>query len=298
MSGDIQYFNRQTRTVETEKVLGDGLLRLAYCTPARHVLSWPLFGFSVCSRLLGWYANQEFSRRKVASTIRDMQIDMADYEVPPQGFRTFNEFFTRHVKPGARPFYGDGLCSPADGRLTVWPELRRFTCIPVKGAEFTVPELLGKRGTEYASLFEDGTLMVCRLCPVDYHRYHFPASGQILEKWRLPGRYHSVNPLALEQNLRVFTTNVREVTMLELEHFGKCAFIAVGAFGVASITDTHPEKSFQRGEEAGYFSFGGSTLILIFQKNRLRFDQDLLQRSAAGMECLVKAGEPIASVVS
>ncbi|MBR0459753.1 MAG: phosphatidylserine decarboxylase [Victivallales bacterium] len=294
---EIRVFNRETRQIETEKVLGDSLMRLAYETPARSVLSWPLFGTSLCSRLLGKYADSTLSRSRVDSTIRKMEIPMEDFEVPAGGFRTFNEFFTRRVKPGARPFHGDGLCSPADGRLTVWQTLSHDTCIPVKGASFTVAELLGPQGKDYARRFEGGSLCVCRLCPIDYHRFHFPLAGTLLDAWRIRGKYHSVNPIALERMIDVFTSNVREVKMLELEKAGLCAFIPVGAFGVASIVTTHQEREFLRGDECGYFCFGGSTIILVFEPNKLQFAPDLIQHSAAGMECLVKAGEPIASLL-
>lgn len=296
---ECHYYDRRHGRIATETILGDRLLRLAYCTPARHALAWPLFGNALCSRLLGYYANRPASRLRIPQTIVDLAIDMDDFVVPDNGFRCFNDFFYRQLRPGARKFCPETtrLCSPADCRLTVWPELPDGCCIPVKGATFTASELLGAPGADVASEFSGGALCVCRLCPADYHRYHFPDSGKELRRWRIAGRYHSVHPLALRSQLRIFGENVRCISLLDLDHFGLTAFIEVGAFGVASIVQTHRGPAFARGDEKGLFAFGGSTIIMVFSPGRLRFDQDLLTHSAAGMECLVQVGDAIGSTI-
>lgn len=292
-----RYYDRRLGQVATETILGDRLLRLAYCSPARRLLSWPLFGNALLSRLLGCYANRPSSRLRIPQTIVDLNIDMDDFVIPDEGFRSFNDFFYRKLRPGARDFCPDPtrLCSPADCRLSVWPKLDDDCCIPVKGASFTVSELLGKTGADVADQFRDGALCVCRLCPADYHRYHYPDCGRELRRWRIKGRYHSVHPLALRSQLRVFSENVRTVSLLDLTHFGLTAFIEVGAFGVASIVQTHKAETFARSDEKGYFAFGGSTIILIFRADSIRFDDDLVAHSANGMECLVRVGEAIGS---
>ena len=291
MAEPTTFYNRAEKREQTELILGDKMLRLAYSTPARHVLSWPLFGTALCSRLLGWYANRSFSKGRIGRTIEELQMDMSNYVVPEGGFRCFNEFFARRLKPGARPFAAEGLCSPADCRLLVYPALEEGLCIPVKGAQFTVAELLDDEQT--AQHFKGGTLCVFRLCPSDYHRYHFPDDGRLLKSWRLPGKYHSVHPIALEQRIKVFTTNVRVVSLLELAHFGRAVFIEVGAFGVGSINQTFTGTAFKRGDEKGFFTFGGSTIIMLFEPGRITLDEDIREHSAKGMECLVKAGEHI-----
>ncbi|MBQ7650785.1 MAG: phosphatidylserine decarboxylase [Victivallales bacterium] len=299
------FYNRAKGELEPEIILGGRMMRLAYASPCRKFLSWPLFGTAICSRLLGWYANRSFSKGRIDSTIRELKIDMADFEVPDGGFKCFNDFFARRLKPGARPFATDGLCSPADCRLTVYPELHEDSCIPVKGAEFSVTELLfglnppPKTGTseddrwDLAKEFKGGSLCVFRLCPSDYHRFHFPDDGKVIDSWRIPGRYDSVHPIALEQRIKVFTSNVRQVSMLELAKFGLAAYVEVGAFGVASIHSTFDGKEFSRGDEKGYFDFGGSTVIMVFGKGAVKYDKDLLEQSANGVECLIRAGEHI-----
>ncbi len=287
------FYNRAKGAMEEERILGDSMLRLAYLSPIRGLLKWPLFCCAAFSRLMGWYCNRGISRRKIQSTIDSLQIDMEQFVVPENGFSNFNDFFARHVKPGMRPFAEDGLCSPADARLTVFPRLSKETCIPVKGASFTLSELL--QDEALAREFENGSLAVFRLCPADYHRYHYPDSGTEKRHWRIPGGYHSVHPIALQQGIKVFTTNVREISLLNLEHFGDAAYIEVGAFGVASINQTHNEGAFARGEEKGYFTFGGSTIILIIKENAANYDSDILAQSEKGVETLVRAGEHIAN---
>jgi len=291
MAGETYYYNRRAECLEQERVLGDGLLKLAYATPARYVLSWPLFWTSCCSRILGWAADRGFSRRRIQKTVESLGMDLSDYVIPEGGFASFNDFFARRVKPGARPFAPTGVCSPADCRLMVYPELQDGLCIPVKGASFTVAELLGDAA--YADDFRGGSLCVFRLCPSDYHRYHFTDDGTLSATWKLPGRYYSVHPIALEKRIRVFTTNVRQVSILELAKTGRTAFIEVGAFGVGSIRQTFAGNAFRRGDEKGYFTFGGSTVIMVFKKGAVAYDKDILEQSAKGVECLVKAGDHI-----
>lgn len=289
--------DRHSGVMVQERVLGNRLLRLAYASPLKPLLAWPLFKTALCSRLLGWYANTARSRRKIASTVEQLGIDLDECVIPPHGFASFNDFFSRRLKPGQRPFAAGEtlLCSPADCRLTVWQKLKGDACIPVKGAHFAVAELLGTQGADLAESFSYGSLCVCRLCPADYHRYHYPADGKEVCHWRLGNRWHSVNPLALARNIRAFTTNVREVTIFDLDAFGHAAFIEVGAFGVAAITQTHTAPTFRKGDEKGFFSFGGSTIIMIFQPGSIQFDRDLVELSSQGIETLVKAGDPIAT---
>jgi len=278
-----------------EKVLGDALLRFAYQSSCGKVLHFGLFAFSLCSRLLGVYANSSLSRRRIPGTIEELGIDLSEVEIPEGGFANFNDFFTRKLKPGARslPEQAGLLLSPADCRMLVYPELSGGTCIPVKGASFTVAELLGTKDKALADNFDGGAICVCRLCPADYHRFHFPADGEMLKTWRQKGKYHSVHPIALRQKLRVFSENLRQISLLQLDDFGLASFIEVGAFAVASIQQTFKGDNFKRGQEKGLFAFGGSTIIMIFQAGKVKFSDDLVEKSRENIECLVKMGEEI-----
>ncbi len=291
-----QFYDRTTGEIRNETVLGDKWLRRAYCSPIRGLLRWPLFGCGFFSRMMGWYLDRPGSCKKIQPTVEQLGIDMSEAIVPEGGFRSFNDFFARELTANARPLPEDAerLISPADCRLTVYPQLDQGTVVPVKGRSYTVAELLGPAGADEAAVLSQGSLMVCRLCPADYHRYHFPDEGRLLRRWNLRGKYHSVNPLALGLGLPVFTENLRTVTMLRLKHAEQCAFIAVGAFGVASIHNfLEPMDAFNRGDQAGYFTFGGSTIIMILPPGVVQYDADIVKNSAAGIETLVKVNSPI-----
>lgn len=290
-----RYYDRAAGRLCVETVLGDRWLRLAYCSPLRGALRWPLFSCALFSRLMGWYLDRPASVRRIEPTIRELSINMDEAVVPPGGYRSFNDFFARRLKPGARPLPSapDALLSPADCRLAVYPRLDQDTVVPVKGTPYRLQELMGDAAL--AATFRNGALLVGRLCPADYHRYHCPDSGTVVDIFRLRGKYHSVNPLALERGYRVFTENLRLVIHMRLRRGIQCAMIPVGAFGVASIhNDLAPAgKCFQRGDEAGYFTFGGSTVIMVYPEDSVRFDDDILRCSGQGIETLVRANSRI-----
>jgi len=292
----IRVFDRKRGCFITEKVLGDRWMRLAYSPVYRPLTQWLFFRTGWASRLLGRYCDSTLSRRKIRPTIEKLDIDVSEFADPVESFRTFNEFFVRRLRPDARPFDPDPgvLVSPADARTLVFPELAGGQALPVKGARITVAQLLGPRGAEFAPRFAGGTAVVARLCPADYHRYHYPAAGRTVRQWRISGRYDSVNPLVLALGIPVFRENLREVTVLEFERFGLSAMLEVGAFGVAGIVQTHTDDEFRKMQEKGYFRFGGSTIILLFRSGVLRLDPDLIERSAENIETLLRAGESIA----
>ncbi len=289
---EIQYVNRETGELETEVVLDEKYIRWAYQSPALPLLSAIVFRHALLSRMYGMYLDSSLSRRKIMPTIRTLRIDTSEFADPVDSFRSFNEFFIRRLRPECRPFdeARDCLVSPADGRVFVFPEIRRETVIPVKGVGFSVDHLLA--GLDNGS-FHDGDVLVIRLCPADYHRFHFPCDGRIVASHDEGGTYHSVNPIALACGLNIFCANKRTVTLIENAVFGRIAIVEVGAFGVGSIVQTCYKDYVNKMDEKGYFTFGGSTIILIFQKRRIRLSADLIEHSATGHETFVKVGSLI-----
>jgi phosphatidylserine decarboxylase len=295
VSQAITYWNRKTGELREEAVLGDAAMRWAYGTLSGRICSPLLFATSLMSRLLGWYFHSRWSRRRIARTIADLGIDVTEFDRPPEEFATFSEFFTRHLKDGARPFPDDpGLFpSPADGRLLVYPEASGDTPVRVKGIEGPVGDLFDRP----IDGFEDGAVAVVRLCPADYHRYHFPTDGTVAETGAIRGRYDSVNPVALDVRPRIFSRNKRAFTLIDTEGFGRIAFVEVGASGVSRIHQTFEGTEVSRGQEKGYFDFGGSTIVLAFAPGAITFDEDLVANSAKDIETLVRAGERIGRAV-
>ncbi|KAJ0011158.1 hypothetical protein Pint_32892 [Pistacia integerrima] len=168
----------------------------------------------------------------------------------------------------------------AEDSLRVW----------IKGRKFSIQGLLGKEIGSDA--FVDGSLVIFRLAPQDYHRFHFPVSGIIERIVDIPGCLYTVNPIAVNSKYcNVFTENKRVVSIISTKHFGKVAFIAIGATMVGSITFLKKEGDFvKKGDEFGYFSFGGSTVICVFEKDAIKIDEDLLANSGRSLETLVRVG--------
>lgn len=222
------------------------------------------------------------------------QIKLDEVKYPLEHFKTFNEFFIRELKPGARPIAcmerDDVAVCAADSRLTAFKSVEDSLRFWIKGRKFSIQGLLGKEIC--SSSFINGSLVIFRLAPQDYHRFHFPVSGTIEHFVDIPGCLYTVNPIAVNSKYcNVFTENKRVVSVISTSDFGKVAFVAIGATMVGSITFTKKKGDYvQKGEEFGYFSFGGSTVICVFEKDTIEIDEDLLENSTKSLETLVAVG--------
>jgi len=292
----IEYYDRATGQLRQETVMGDAAIKWAYQTLSGKLFSPMLFGSSLLSRVLGWYFDSSWSRRKIAKAIDELEINIEEFATPPNEFKSFNDFFTRKLKQEARPFSDDpsDFLSPAEGRLLVYDDIVGDTCIQVKGIEDSIHTLFDRDLND----FNGGKVAVLRLCPADYHRYHFPCTGTVVEQAKVEGKYHSVNPVALNANGKIFCMNKRSYSLIDTERFGRLAFMEVGAFGVAGIHQTFSGTQIERMQEKGYFDFGGSTIVLAFQKDTIEFSADLVKNSQKGVETLVKVGETIAQALN
>ncbi|XP_047978222.1 phosphatidylserine decarboxylase proenzyme 2-like [Salvia hispanica] len=230
---------------------------------------------------------------KFISLFKD-QLNLSEIKYPLEQFKTFNEFFIRELKPGARPITNAGcddvaVCA-ADCRLMAFETAEDSTRFWIKGRKFSVQGLLG---TEVCSdAFSGGSLVIFRLAPQDYHRFHVPVSGTIEKFVEIPGCLYTVNPIAVNSKYcNVFTENKRVVSTISTKEFGKVAFVAIGATMVGSINFTKKEGDYvNKGDEFGYFSFGGSTVICVFEKDTIKIDDDLLENSSRHLETLVSVG--------
>ncbi|KDP42450.1 hypothetical protein JCGZ_00247 [Jatropha curcas] len=222
------------------------------------------------------------------------QIKLDEVKYPLEHFKTFNDFFIRELKPGARPIAfierDDVAICAADSRLMAFKNLEDSLRFWIKGRKFSIQGLLGKEICP--STFVDGALIIFRLAPQDYHRFHFPVSGIIDQFVNVPGNLYTVNPIAVNSEYcNVFTENKRVISIISTAEFGKVAFVAIGATMVGSITFLKKEGDYvNKGDEFGYFSFGGSTVICVFEKDSILIDEDLLANSARSLETLVSVG--------
>lgn len=300
-SNEIVYFNRSTQSKETELVYGDGAIKFIYDNSFGQMLA-PIIASKPISQLYGCYQDWSISKNKVAPFVEKFNIDLSMYkagsisaEKKENSYKNFNEFFIREFEDKQRAFVDDENIMPAfcEARYFGHAEINSDVEIPVKGKLLKSNDLLG--GSKWSPVFEGGPLIVARLCPVDYHRYHYPLSGETLDSFPIKGQYHSVNPLALKSKPEIFIINERRASILETEKFGKLAYIEVGAAMVGKIIQSHDEtKPHLKGDEKGYFLFGGSTVILLGEKGRWSPSGDILANTKGGVETYLQLGEEVA----
>jgi phosphatidylserine decarboxylase len=292
----IEVYDRAQGRLFEEKVYGGEWIRVAYEESGflNRVVFLP-FIQKLVSRSTGLTQDHGVSRRWIPGFIRQYGIPMDQYVTPEGGFRSFNEFFIRKFRAGQREFPLDPLQmgSPAEGRLTVFPITSLSLALTVKGKPCALADLVGS-----ASIAQDyvgGHAFVFRLCPVDYHRFHFPDEGRAGPSTRLGRELHSVNPAAHAAVPDLFLRNERQMSLFESRSFGQLLLMEVGALCVGRIVQTYePGKRVERGAEKGYFAFGGSTTIMLTPKEQVIPDEDLLERTRQGVESLVRLGETIA----
>ncbi len=241
------------------------------------------------SRLCGVFLDSRVSRPLIASFVRRNGIDLTEYEAVD--YPSFNAFFSRRIRENRRPVAAgsNALIAPCDGLLSVYP-IRGDTVIPVKQSRYTISSLLGGDGA--AADYENGLCLVFRLCVHHYHRYCYVDSGVPGPTVRLPGKLHTVRPIALAQ-FSVFTENCREYTVIETEHFGKVVQMEVGAMLVGKIRNYPKSGPVRRGEEKGMFLYGGSTVILLLREGAARLPEALYEATARGAETPVRMGQEL-----
>jgi phosphatidylserine decarboxylase len=300
MSGDpIRFINRKTKTLETEKVLGEALMRLLYeSIPGRLALHL-LIKRAFVSWYYGWKMNMRHSANKVLPFVVEHNLDTQEFVKSPFLFKTFNEFFARALKPEARPIApGDEVAVlPADGRHLAFQNVDLAQGFYVKGEKFSLPSLFGENKMpesqrELSLRYRDGSMIISRLAPVDYHRFHFPVAGVPSPARLINGVLFSVSPIALRRNVSFIVKNKRMITAIESPVFGRVLMMEIGATMVGSIRETFPAgMPVAKGEEKGLFKFGGSCVITFFEPGRLLIDQDLVLNTEQGLETYAKMGE-------
>lgn len=295
----IQFLNRHTGAIETEAVYGEGFLRFVYENPLGALPLHALVKRGFFSRWYGWRMDQPSSRARVSCFIERYGVDWSEFEKSPGEFTSFNDFFARKLKPGARPIDArdDAIVFPADGRHLAISDATVGGDFFVKGVRFDVAALLGD--AELAARFAKGSVLISRLCPLDYHRFHFSCDGTPGALRLINGPLYSVSPIALRRRPTILWENKRFIAVLKTESLGDVLLLEIGATCVGSVTQTYaPGKAVRKGDEKGFFRFGGSSFITIFEPGRVRFADDLLEHSAAGREVYAKMGEAAAFITA
>ena len=266
----------------------DRLLAALYGSAFGRLLLKPLTA-PWLSKVAGKFLSTGASKVFIRPFIKNNHIDMSQFL--PEEYESYNDFFSRRIRPEARPIDMDPrhLISPADSKLTALPitETGRFT---LKHTQYTVGSLL--KDPALAAEYVGGWCLIFRLTVDDYHRYCYAFSGEKGENVRLPGKLHTVNPIA-NDFFPIYKENSREYTVLHTREFGDVVAMEVGALLVGKIVNHHGPASVRRGQEKGYFQFGGSTVVLLLKKDTAILDGDILENSWNGIETVVKFGEKI-----
>lgn len=263
-------------------------LQFLYDTVPGRILLKPLTSPRL-SRICGHFLDSELSSFLIKPFVKQNEICLSDYETTD--IKSFNDFFSRKIKDGKRPIDGKAghLIAPCDGLLSVW-KIKEDTVFPVKQSRYTVTSLL--RNKKLAQRYNGGYCLVFRLCVNHYHRYCYVDSGQKSRNFFIPGRLHTVRPVALRE-VPVFAENSREYTAIRTEKFGMAVQMEVGAMLVGRIVNHEGKGTAIRGKEKGYFQYGGSTIIVLIEPERVKMREDILKGSALAKEMPVKMGEVI-----
>ncbi len=291
-----ELYNRESKALEYENTYKVDGLAFLYHKRFGKAITGTVLNKRFTSKVFGKRVKSRRSISQIPKFIEYYNIDTHEIKRDVKSFKSFNDFFIRELKDGARPIdqNPEHLISPADSRLLVF-DLAKNESLPVKGYWYKLEDLI--RDKKLVKDYADGWCFIYRLAPSDYHRYCYIDKGYQHRVRRLKGVLHSVNPIALSVTKSLLAKNYRECTMLHTENFGEVLQLEVGAMLVGKVIQHHmAEHSFERGEEKGYFEYGGSTIVQLFKKGTITPDADILEYSSKKIETLLKMGEKVGCV--
>lgn len=241
------------------------------------------------SNIVGFLMNTKVSRIFIPGFIKKNKIALNEYV--ESDYKTFNSFFKREIKKEYRSISNRkiDLIAPCDGKLISYNITEQST-FKIKNSIYDIKSLL--QNQTLAQEFKNGTILIFRLTPDNYHRYCFIDDGQIISSKTIKGVLHTVRPIALNR-YKVYIENTREYTVLKTENFKKVVQMEVGALFVGRITNYKTKGKIQRGEEKGTFEFGGSTIVMLFKENTVEIDKRILKNTKEGKETIIKMGDII-----
>ena len=288
----MKIFDRYTQQLVFEKTPCKTVLQLLYCSKLGNFLLRLFIKRAWVSRCIGFLMNSKRSKKKILPFVQKYGINLNAFEKKLEDYIHFNDFFYRKFKPGQRPICPgkNNVCFPAEGRHLGFKNIDEDQHFYVKGQSLSLATLIGNK--DVANMFAGGTCVISRLSPLDYHRFHFPCSGVPQKSYCVNGSLLSVHPIALQHSFKILGENKRWVTLLQSKRFGSILMIEVGASCVGSVTQTFtPGVEVMKGDEKGYFSFGGSTVITLFEHGRIELSDDLICCTQHGIELYAHVGD-------
>lgn len=282
--GEIQ------ETTQKKLFSQDNILKLLYNTIQGRILLKVLTLPSL-SEAVGMFMDSRFSKPLIKPFVKKNKINL--YEYYTDDIKSYNDFFTRRIKPQMRKIDRNpkSLISPCDSKLSVY-NINSESVFKIKDSFYSIYDMINNQ--ELAEKYEGGLCLIFRLEVTDYHRYCYFDSGRKSNNVHIDGILHTVNPIAFRK-YNVYKQNSREYTLLHTKNFGDAVQIEVGAMMVGKIQNHHGKCRFVRGQEKGMFLFGGSTIVLLLQKDKALIDDDIIRNTRNGFETIVKYGEKIGS---
>lgn len=277
-------FNKSTKQ--------DDLLKMLYSNVIGR-LGLKILSAPSISRMAGSILNTWPSTFLIDPFVKKNNIKMNEYV--PRRYRSYNEFFTRKIRNGKRPIdhVDANLISPSDGKVSAY-KIGLNSKFRIKNSYYTVESLL--RNKELAKEFVGGTIVIIRLTVDNYHRYCYVDDASKERNHFIKGKLYTVNPVALD-HINIYKENSRSYCVLNTKNFGKVVQMEVGALMVGKINNYHRAAIVKRGQEKGKFEFGGSTIVLLLQRDEVAVHQDILKNTRDGYETIVKMGESIGEAI-
>jgi phosphatidylserine decarboxylase len=291
----LKIYDRSSKKYFYEDVYGENLLTFLYKKNAVSIFFLNLISkFSIFSSLYGFFNKLKISKYKIIPFIKRFNINTEEFEKKIKNFKSFNDFFIRKLNKDARKVNLDSnvLTLPCDGKFLAFERLNEINNFYIKGKRFDLFSFL--KDKNLADKYKDGSMLLCRLSPYDNHRFHFPIDCTPNESKLINGFLFSVNPIALMQNLSILSENKRSLTILKTKDFKDILYIEIAATNVGSIKQSYfPNKDYKKAEEKGYFELG-SSLVLLFEKDCIKFDLDLIQNTKNNIETKAFLGDGFA----
>ena len=294
----ITYYDRTSGNMMAEKVHAARFLRWLYNTGTGNLVCRLLTSNRLFSAAWGRFHGNGISRFKIKSFVKRMKINMTESLKQIDDFENFNDFFTRKLHPSVRPIDDrQGVCTaPADGKVLTYEKIDADTTFRIKRCTFNLRDFL--KDDVLARMYSGGSMLITRLSLADYHHFHFPDSGVAHQARPIRGSYHAGGPYSLNGLIPFYTENYRMQTLLNSDHFGWIVAVEVGALTVGSISQSYePGNRVSKGDHKGNFELGGSTVVLLFEKDSIMFCKDLLDNTKNEIETFVRFGDRVGYMV-
>ncbi len=284
----MQIYDRKTQSLIEETEHSEKFVEFLYNSVTGRVILKVCLARPWLSKLVAFYQKSRFSKKSIIPFIEKHKIDTQHWDI--KSFGCFNDFFIRRKELSVSQ---DSMTvnSVAESKLSVF-NIDENLCLDIKNSKYSVEEIIGDKNL--AEQFENGLCLVFRLSANNYHRYIFPDKGKLKKSYKIKGALHTVRPVSAKY--RVFSRNSREVSVLETENLGEIIQVEVGAMLVGKIRN-NKISSFDKGDEKGFFEYGGSTVVLLL-KNNVVLDNDILEQTQKGYEVKVDIGEKIGTICS